>query len=150
MKPDKTDLLIVEHLQRDAKMTIKELAARLNLTSTPVYERIRGLEREGVITGYGARVNAEKLGYPLVAFCYVELERHHAAYIERFVHDVRELPEVKECYHIAGMFDYLLKIYSRDMSDYQSFISKKLASVPNIGKVQSSFVMAEIKTDNPL
>jgi DNA-binding Lrp family transcriptional regulator len=131
-------------------MTIKELSTHLNLTSTPIFERIRRLEREGVITGYGARVDADKMGYPLIAYCYVELERHHTEFIEQFIRDIQKLPEVRECYHIAGMFDYLLKIYSRDMSDYQMFIAKKLASVPNIGKVHSSFVLKEIKTDHPL
>ena len=146
-KIDAIDKRIVRLLQEDGKMKIKEIANELNMTNTPIFDRIKRLEKEGYITGYSAIVDKEKLGYKLVAFCSVTLERHHKEYLNQFVREVKELPEVIECYHIAGMFDYLLKIYVKDMVDYQDFIAQKLASLANIGRVQSSFIMTEIKNE---
>lgn len=143
--PDKTDLEILRLLQQDAKMTIKELAIRLNLSQTPVYERIKKLEAEGMITAYRAIINAKKLGYSLVAYCNISLITHQRAMLEKFETDVQQIKEVSECYHIAGMFDYLLKVVVKDMDEYQQFLTKKLASLENIAKVQSSFVMTEVK-----
>ncbi len=150
IKIDAIDKRIIQMLQKDGKMKIKELAHELNMTNTPVFDRIKRLERDGFIKGYSTIVDKEKLGYHLVAFCSVTLERHHKEYLNQFVTDVKSLQEVFECYHIAGMFDYLLKIYVKDMVDYQVFITQKLASLPNIGRVQSSFVMTEVKNENVL
>lgn len=144
-RPDATDLKILDLLQSDAKLKIKEIAHQLQLTTSPVFERIRRLEKAGFIKGYITQIDFEKMGFNLVAFCSVTLESHHKAYITTFEEQVRELPEVMECYHIAGMFDYLLKVYARDMADYQRFITQKLASLANISRVQSSFVMTNIK-----
>ena len=144
-KIDAIDQRIIQVLQKDGKTKIKEIAHMLNMTNTPVFDRIKRLEREGFIKGYTAIVDKEKMGFNLVAFCSVILEKHNKEYLSQFVEDVKKLSEVIECYHIAGMFDYLLKIYVRDMTDYQNFITKKLASLSNIGRVQSSFVMTEIK-----
>ena len=147
---DAIDRRILDLLQRDGKIKIKEIAAALNMSNTPIFERIKRLEKDGVISGYKAVVDRNKLGFHLTAFCAVSLESHHVEYIEQFVDDVRGLSEVAECYHIAGSFDYLLKLYMKDMEDYQIFVSKKLASLANIGKVQSSFVMTEIKNEKVL
>jgi len=149
-KIDATDKRIIQLLQKDGKMKIKEIAEELNMTNTPIFDRIKRLENDGLITGYTALVNKEALGFKLVAFCSVTLEMHHEQYINQFVKDVKKLPEVVACYHIAGMFDYLLKVYVKDMVDYQNFITKKLACIANIGRVQSSFVMTEIKEDYAL
>ena len=150
IKIDAIDKRIIQMLQKDGKMKIKEIANELNMTNTPVFDRIKRLEKAGVIKGYSTIVDKEKLGYHLVAFCSVTLESHHKEYLNQFVTDVKSLEEVFECYHIAGMFDYLLKIYVKDMVDYQIFITQKLASLPNIGRVQSSFVMTEVKYENVL
>ena len=147
---DAIDKTIIRLLQRDGKTKIKEIAHALKMTNTPVFDRIKRLEKTGFILGYSTVVNKEKLGFNLVAFCSVTLESHHKAYLNQFVKDVKELPEVIACYHIAGMFDYLLKVYVRDMVDYQNFISQKLASLANIGRVQSSFVMTEVKNETVL
>jgi DNA-binding Lrp family transcriptional regulator len=144
---DATDRRIIHQLQQNGKVTIKEIAESLGMSTTPVYERIKKLEREGFIEGYTAIVNKEKMGFQFVAFCAVSLESHHTDFIEQFESDVKSLPEVMECYHIAGMFDYLLKIYSTDMADYQKFITQKLAAISNIGRVQSSFIMTEVKNE---
>jgi DNA-binding Lrp family transcriptional regulator len=144
---DSIDLKIIQILQADAKTTTKEIAAVLSLTSTPVYERIKRLERQGLITGYHARLSKAKLGFELLAFCEVSLEAHHSDMIEKFQRDIQKLPEVFECYHMAGNMDYLLKIVVEDMESYQKFIAKKLANLKNIGRVQSFFVMKEIKNE---
>jgi DNA-binding Lrp family transcriptional regulator len=146
MKPlDFTDLRILDHLQRDAKATNKEIAALLGMSTTPVYERIKRLEEQGVIRQYVALADYSKLGYNLVAYCNVSLKEHSKPMLEVFEKEVLQLPEVVECYHIAGMFDYMLRVVIKDMVAYQNFIVHKLASLDNIGNVQSSFVMTTVK-----
>ena len=142
---DAIDNQILRILAQNAKLTIKEIASELSLTVTPTHERIKKLEKEGYILGYKAQVNKKKLGLSLIAFCSVSLKNHQRNYIERFEEDVHHLDEVIDCYHIGGMFDYLLKVVIPDMATYQEFVSKKLADLENIGNVQSSFVMSEIK-----
>lgn len=146
MKPiDATDLRILALLQENAKYTNKEVAARLGMSTTPVYERIRRLEEQGYIRGYAALLDKEKMGYNLVAYCNVQLKEHAQAFLQKFEDEVLHLNEVVECYHIAGMFDYLLKVVATDMKAYQDFIVNKLAALDNIGNVQSSFVMTQVK-----
>ncbi|MBK8705174.1 MAG: Lrp/AsnC family transcriptional regulator [Saprospiraceae bacterium] len=146
MKPlDPTDLRILNLLQEDAHLTNKEIAAQLGLTTTPVFERVKRLEEEGYISKYVALVDRAKLDYALAAFCNVQLKEHARSYLKQFEDEVRSLREVIECYHIAGMFDYLLKVVVKDMNAYQDFIVNKLAALNNIGNVQSSFVMTEVK-----
>ncbi|NUQ26701.1 MAG: Lrp/AsnC family transcriptional regulator [Saprospiraceae bacterium] len=146
MKPlDPTDLRILNLLQEDAHLTNKEIAAELGLTTTPVFERVKRLEDEGYIHKYVALVDRSKLDYTLAAFCNVQLKEHARSYLKQFEDEVRSLREVIECYHIAGMFDYLLKVVVKDMNAYQDFIVNKLAVLDNIGNVQSSFVMTEVK-----
>jgi len=147
---DATDRRIINLLEQDAKMTIKDIAGHLNMSTTPIFDRIKRLEKTEYIKGYSAIVDSKMMGFNLIAYCTVTLETHHKEHIQQFVTDVQQLSEVIECYHIAGLFDYLLKIYARDMNDYQLFITDKLASIKNIGKVQSSFVMTEIKSERAL
>ncbi len=142
---DTTDRLILSLLQADAKLTIKELAAKLHLTSTPIHERIKKLEKEGYIKGYVAQLDRQRLALGLLVFCNVTLEAHHSDFIAQFETDVQGLKEVVECYHVAGMFDYLLKVVVADMETYQQFVTQKLAALPNIRNVQSFFVMTEVK-----
>lgn len=149
-KLDKTDVQILSFLQKDSKLTNKEIAAQLNLTTTPVYERIKKMEREGVIDKYVALINPLKVGLQLTAFCNVSLKEHSKDYIEKFEHDISQFSEVSECYHIAGMYDYLLRVVVADMSAYQNFIINKLATLENIGQVQSSFVMTKIKASTAI
>lgn len=147
---DKIDQAILRLLQTDSKYTTKEIGARLNLTTTPVHERIKRLEREGFIKKYVAIVDRHKVQLPMVAYCNVSLKEHSAEFIARFEKDIQSIPEVLECYHIAGLQDYLLKVITKDMEAYQQFVSKKLAGLENIGRVQSAFVMREIKNSGRL
>ena len=142
---DAIDFKILKILEKNAKLSTKEIAAQLGLTITPVHERIKKLEREGFILKYKAEINRKKGGLSLLVFCSVSLKNHQRAYIERFEDDVKHLEEVIDCYHIGGMFDYLLKVLVPNMETYQKFISTQLADLDNIGNVQSSFVMSEIK-----
>lgn len=147
---DQMDRRILQLLQEDAKYTNKEIAAQLGMTTTPVFERIKKLEELGYIRKYVALVDKKKLGYMLVAYCDVSLKEHTQAYIKKFEAEVLSLKEVIECYHIAGVYDYLLKVITKDMATYQDFIINKLAALENIGQVQSSFVMTEVKYSTQL
>ncbi len=144
-QPDATDLAILRLLQEDAFLTHKELAAKLGLTTTPVYERIRRMEREGIIKGYVALVDRARVNKPLVVMCAVSLKEHAQRRLQQFEQSVCALPEVTEVLHIAGGFDYLLKVVVRDMAEYQHFIVNKLAGLDNVGTAQSSFVLTELK-----
>jgi DNA-binding Lrp family transcriptional regulator len=144
---DPTDRRLLALLQADAKATNKELAAKLGLTVTPVYERVRRLEREGFILAYRAVLDRKRLGFPFMGLCNVQLKEHSTAYIRQFEQEVLTLPEVISCYHTAGGFDYLLQILVPDMDAYQHFLVERLAALGNIGQVQSSFVMHVIKQD---
>ena len=142
---DATDLRILRLLQLNSKLTNKEIAEQVSLSITPVYERIKRLEDNGFIRFYRAELDRHLLGFEMIAFCNVSLKEHNKNYLDEFEKSVEKLPEVVECYHIAGMFDYLLKVVITDMPAYHRFIIDKLATLDNIGNVQSMFVMKEIK-----
>lgn len=142
---DKIDREILKALQDNAKLTNKELASQLGLTITPIYERVKKLEKEGYISHYAAIIDPKKVDLGLEVFCSVSLKDHQKEFIEQFERDVIALEEVTECYHIGGRFDYLLKVNVKNMEAYRNFVSLKLAELDNIGNVQSSFVMSEIK-----
>lgn len=143
---DATDLAILRLLQTDAFLTHKEIAASLQLTTTPVYERIRRMERAGIIKGYVALLDRVKVGKPLLVMCAVSLKEHALPLLQHFQEAICALPEVVEVLHIAGGADYLLKVVVADMAEYQHFVVGKLASLENIGHAQSSFVLTELKS----
>jgi Lrp/AsnC family leucine-responsive transcriptional regulator len=145
MPLDQTDQSILQLLQADARLTNKEIADKLGKSISPIYERIKWLEQEGYIKGYIALTDRSKLGLQLVAFTNVQLKEHAQTLLHAFERDVVKLPEVLECYHMTGVYDYLLKVVVADMNHYQDFIVNKLAKLPNIGTVQSSFIMTEVK-----
>jgi Lrp/AsnC family leucine-responsive transcriptional regulator len=147
---DDTDRKILLYLQYDAKLTNKEIADKLGKSVTPVYERIRRMEREGMIRRYVALVDRHKAGISLLAYTNVQLKEHSYQMLKAFEKAVVKLEEVMECNHMTGSYDYLLKIGVRDMQEYQEFIINKLSRLANIGTVQSSFVMTEIKQETAL
>lgn len=142
---DEIDLNLIRILESDAKLNTKEMAARVGLTSTPVYERIRRLERLGIIRKYIALIDRKKLGINLTVLCNVQLKSHASEFLEAFEKEIITLDEVIHCYHIAGNFDYLLKVEITDMDAYAIFVKEKLAKIPHIATVQSSFVMRSLK-----
>lgn len=142
---DKTDLNILRILQENARLTTKELAARVNLSSTPVFERLKRLENNGYIKKYIAVLDAEKLNQGFVVFCNVKLIRLNREIAAAFTRVVREIPEVTECYNISGDYDYLLKIHAPNMKYYQEFILNVLGTIDSLGSIRSTFVMDEVK-----
>ncbi|MFT4736490.1 MAG: Lrp/AsnC family leucine-responsive transcriptional regulator [Cyclobacteriaceae bacterium] len=141
---DQTDKKLLQLLQKDATLTHKQLAGLLNLSTTPIHERIKRLERSGVIAGYVALLDAEQLNKTLMAYTNVTLKEHTKSYLLKFQDEISKISEVVECYHIAGIYDYLLKILVKDMNEYQSVVVNKLAAMENIQNVQSSFVMTKV------
>jgi Lrp/AsnC family leucine-responsive transcriptional regulator len=144
---DKIDHQLIILLQEDSSRTIKQLAAELHLTNTPVYERIKRLEKTGVIEGYRAEINAAQVGKELMVFSHVSLKEHSKEYLLNFERKIAGLTEVIECYHVSGEHDYLLKVLVDNMKGYREFLTEKLAKIKNIGNVHSSFVVEEIKKD---
>jgi Lrp/AsnC family transcriptional regulator len=145
MKLDEIDKRLLHLLQDDSKTNVKELAAKLGLTKTPVYDRVRRLEEAGLIKKYVAVLEKTVLPSYMVVFCSVSLESQKLEAIESFSAAVSNFPEVKECYLMGGASDFLLKLIVRDLNDYHQFSSGKLAALPNISQIQSSFVLHEIK-----
>ena len=151
-KLDSTDLQLLHLLQQDGRMTIKELSNRLNLSTTPVFERIKKLEKSGVIDRYMAVLNPEKLGKKLTAFAHISIKDHGKEEVESFVARVIGFPEVLECHYVTGAADFLIKVLVEDVEKYNYFVLEKLSAVPNIGKVESLFSLSVRKktTDVPL
>lgn len=142
---DKTDLQILSILQNNARLTTKELASQVNLSSTPVFERLKRLENGGYIKKYIAVLDAEKLNQGFIVFCSVKLSKLNRDIATEFTKIVQDIPEVTECYNISGSYDYLLKIHAPNMKYYQEFILNVLGSINSLGSLTSTFVMDEIK-----
>lgn len=145
MKLDATDQGILRLLQKDARMTIKEIAAILQLSSTPIFERIKKLERAGVIEKYVALVNAEMLGKRLNAFVNLSIKDHSKEAVNTFVAAIEAFPEVMECHYVSGNYDFLLKVLVKDMNDYYHFLKDKLSVVPNIARTETLFTLSVSK-----
>ena len=144
-KLDKIDLQILKTLQKNAKLTTKELAEAVHLTPTPVFERQKRLEKKGYIKKYIAVLDPEKLDLGLQVFCKVKLVQINHEIADNFVRQIQRIPEVTECYNTSGAYDYLLKVHARDMKQYQQFILNKLGDIDNVGSIESTFVMSEVK-----
>ena len=144
-KLDTTDIAILRALQEDARITNKELAAKVHLSPSPVYERLKRLESDGYIERYTAVLNAEKLNLGFIVFCSVKLQKLNTDIAGDFVARIQEIPEVTECYNISGEYDYLLKIHAPDMKYYNQFILNVLGRIESLGSIQSTFVMNPVK-----
>lgn len=144
MKLDQIDHQIIDLLKANSRYSNKELAGKIGLSVTPTFERIKRLERIGVIKGYTIHVDKKQLGKGLKVLCQVSLKEHSEQMIQLFENEITELIEVSECLHIAGNFDYLLFVEVRDIENYEQFLKQKLAKLSNISQVQSSFVLGQI------
>lgn len=147
---DAIDKELVKQLQQDCKQTNKELSSKLNLSVTAVYERIKKLEREGVIKQYVALVDSKKVGFGFIVFCQIKLTQHTKEYLTKFEAEVKQLPEVLECFHVSGEYDYLLKVVVEDMAHFRNFMVTKLTTLNHIGSTQSSFTISEIKNSTAI
>ncbi len=145
IKLDKTDLAILRQLQLNARITVKEIADQVHLSTTPVHERIKWLEQSGVIKQYAAIIDQAKVKKGLMVIVYVSLKAHSKTAGAKFIKHIHELDEVIECYNISGEFDFMLKVVAENMDDYYNFHVNKLSQSENIGNVQSVFVMGVLK-----
>lgn len=142
---DEIDLQIMRILQKNAKLTTKELADAVHLTPTPVFERQKRLERNGYIKKYMAVLDPDKLNQGLLVFCKVKLKQINLELAKNFTRCIRLIPEVIECYNTSGQYDYLLKVRTANMKQYQELVLNKLADIENLSSLESIFVMSEIK-----
>ena len=145
---DVFDLKILAVLQEDGKSTLSEIAEKINLSKSSTYDRIKKLEASKVITGTFAHLDHRVLGFELLAFCNISLEAHQTEVLEEFEQQVVTFQEVQSCYHIAGMYDYLILVMVENMEAYQQFLTQKLARLAKIRNVHSSFVMKVLKSNH--
>lgn len=142
---DSKDKKLLILLQNDAKKTTKELANELDLSVTAVFERIKKLEKQEVIKKYVALLNNDKIEKNFIVLCHVKLVQHKKEYIFQFETEITQFPEILECFHVSGDYDYILKICVRDIREYREFMVSKLTTLQHIASTQSSFMIKEVK-----
>ena len=142
---DETDRKILRILQRNSDLTVKELAAKLHLSTSPTFERQKRLERDGYIERYMAVVNPRKVGNGIMVLCNIRLKKHSQELIQEFMDVVQNLEEITECYNTSGDYDFLIKVYAHDMKSYQQFMLNTLGTINCIGSLHSIFVIDETK-----
>lgn len=142
---DHIDKQILNILQDNSKATHKEISEKLYLTRTPVFDRIKKLERKGIIRKYITLLNPKKIDRGLTVLCFISIKEHGIKPVTEFQREIQSNSKVMECYHVAGNFDFLLKVVVKDVDEYQNFVLKDLSSIKNISHVQSSFVLGELK-----
>ena len=142
---DIVDRKLLSLLQKDSKVTTKKLSLQLDLSVTAVYERIKKLERTGVIEKYVAVINKEKIDKSFVVLCDIKLVQHSNEYITKFESEVIQLDEVLECFNVSGDYDYILKVVVKNMKAYREFINTKLTKLQHIGSTHSTFIISELK-----
>jgi DNA-binding Lrp family transcriptional regulator len=147
---DDKDLAILRILQQNARATVREIAGQVKLSTTPVHERIRRLETQGVIRQYATLLNPNLVNKGLMVICYVSLRQHNKSAGSKFIKSIMEMPEIIACYNISGEFDFMLKVVAENMDDYYHFHVNKLSQAENIGQLQSVFVMGVIKDTHVL
>ena len=144
---DAIDRKILKALQADGRMSVTDLSLAVNLSKTPCAERMRRLERTGHITGYHARLSAETLGYSTLVFVQVVLEKTTTGVLDKFNEAVKRIPEVEACHMIAGGFDYLLKVRTRDMKQYRKVLGDRIGALPGVSQTHT-FAVMEAVVDN--
>ena len=147
---DSKDLAILSLLQTNARMTVKEISQKMHLSATPVHERIKRMEANGVIKQYATLLDHTKIKKNLIVICYVSLKEHNKNAGNKFIKTIQALNEATECYNISGEFDFMLKVICEDMNAYYDFHVNKLSQIENMGHVQSIFVMGVIKQTHQL
>lgn len=142
---DETDIQILRLLQQNAKITVRDIAQQIHLSASPVHNRIKRLEEEGVIQQYTATIDFSKFQNTLMVICYVSLKEHSKLSGGKFIKRIMAMPEVVECYNISGAFDFMLKVVCGNMEEYYNFHVNQLSQIENVGQVQSTFIMGVIK-----
>ncbi|MBM1105090.1 Lrp/AsnC family transcriptional regulator [Aurantibacter crassamenti] len=144
MKLDRKDLKILDLLQKDANINNKQIALATNLTLTPVYERIKKLTAFSLLKKKVYILNRKKLGFNVMVLVCVKIEKHSEEGALSFMNEIKKFPEVVECLHVTGSFDFQLKVCTKDIDHYHEFNFKKLATIKNISQMESYFVMKEV------
>lgn len=147
---DKADRHILRLLQTSGRMTNADIAREVKLSPPSTLQHIRKLEQKGYIKGYTTLLDLEKLGYQIAVFAQVSLSLHQDEPIENFVDAVTAIPEVLECYHVSGEYDFLLKVVAKDMADYERVVREQLSRIRSVAKVHSCFVLRNNKLTSPL
>ena len=150
MPLDKIDLQLIDLLQHDSKQTSKQLSIQLNLSITAIYERVKKLEKEKVIKNYVALIDRDKVDRSFLVFCHIKLIQHSKAYVTNFEKEISKLSEVAECFHVSGDYDYILKVYVKDMEAYRDFMLTKLTAISHIGSTHSTFTIGEVKNSTAI
>ncbi|UOE41765.1 Lrp/AsnC family transcriptional regulator [Chryseobacterium suipulveris] len=145
MNFDDKDRKLLVLLQENSKKTTKELANELNLSATAVFERIKKLERQKVIEKYVAIIDKKLVKKDFVVLCHVKLSQHSKEYITQFEKEIVKFPEILECFHVSGDYDYILKICMENIEEYREFMVSKLTSMQHIASTHSSFSIKEVK-----
>ena len=144
------DVAILRELQSDGRISNVELARRVHLSPPATHARVKRLEKEGLIRQYGATLDREKAGFDLLCFIQITIQLHQPQQVEKFRTLVRQLPEVLECHHITGEYDYLLKVALRNRKDLERFVVKQLTPIPGVAHIHTSLVLSEIKAVSAL
>lgn len=147
---DAVDIRLLQILQDNCNLTTKEIASRVNLSPTPVFERIKRLEKEGYIKKYVAVLDEEKMGNGFVVFCSIRLKQHTKELGRRFMEAVLKLDEVTECYNTSGEYDFMMKIHVSSMKHYQDFVLDTLGEIDSIGNLHSIFVLGIAKQSHKI
>jgi len=142
IKLDQVDRQILHILQRDAKATIKDIGLRLNLSSTPIFERIKKMNTAGLIVKHVTLINPDLVERSLCVFVHISIIDHSKQAIDAFVDQINEFDEVLECHHVSGKSDFLMKMRHKDISTYNDFVLEKISIVPNIANIETSFSLS--------
>ncbi len=145
---DALDLRILDYLKTNSRHTIKEMATLLHVSTTPIFDRIKKLERNGVISKYVALINPKKVGKKLIAFVHISMKEHGKTALDHFAAETNKFDEIIECHHVTGDADFLLKIITEDIESFNLFLTERLSSIPNISHVNSSFCLSTRKDIN--
>ncbi|MBK7893727.1 MAG: Lrp/AsnC family transcriptional regulator [Candidatus Promineifilaceae bacterium] len=143
---DAVDLEILRALQAEGRLTNAELARRVNLSPPAIHARVRRLEEQGVIRGYVALVDPASLGYDMLCFINIRLQTHQFEFAKQFREDIQAKPEVLECHHLTGEFDYLLKVVIKNRQDLERFVVQELTPLHGVSRIYTSLVLSEIKS----
>ncbi|MBW2593271.1 MAG: Lrp/AsnC family transcriptional regulator [Deltaproteobacteria bacterium] len=144
---DNIDRHTLKALQQDGRKKNSELAKETGLAPSTMLDRVKKLEDKGILKGYRAVMDPEKLGLKAQGFACISLDRHRVKNIELLENEIKKIPNVRACYHIAGRFDYLLHVVTPDVGDLGNLIKDKLANIPGMGKIETFIVYAEVKPD---
>ena len=147
---DKLDYKILNILQEDNTIAIKDLAERIGLSFTPTYERVKSLKNNGIIKKYVAIVDREKVGYELVAYCNVTIKNKSVEILRDFEEKLNKCPEIVEVVSVSGVYDYMIKIVTKNIKEYNDFVEKTFTNYPHIGDYHSSIVLCTVREETKI